>query len=192
MKRDLVTKKKSSFQSCDRDTEIILRKLFVESEPLSTDLKKLLIIPHKDCLDSKYNEVVKNKKIKDLINEGYITISPANYKKEHEQIKATLMITFDGFMPSENTEFRDSIISFGVFTDSTIWNLDNFKQRPLAIMGIVDGILNKEKLTGIGELNFLGADFQDLDVDFMGYMMLYQAIHGSDDKISAEEALNND
>ena len=34
----------SSFLSCEKDTEIILRKLFIESRPYSDDLKRLLVI----------------------------------------------------------------------------------------------------------------------------------------------------
>ena len=52
MKRDLVILNlKSSFQSVEKDIELILKKLFVENKPLSDDLKKLLIINTKDCLD---------------------------------------------------------------------------------------------------------------------------------------------
>ena len=47
MKRDIVLNKpiSSSFLSCEKDTEIILRKLFVESRPYSNVLKSLLISP---------------------------------------------------------------------------------------------------------------------------------------------------
>ena len=50
MKRDLVNLNlKSSFQSVEKDVELILRKLFIENKPLSDELKKLLIINTKDC-----------------------------------------------------------------------------------------------------------------------------------------------
>ena len=52
MKRDLVNLNlKSSFQSVEKDIELILKKLFIENKPLSDELKKLLIINTKDCLD---------------------------------------------------------------------------------------------------------------------------------------------
>jgi hypothetical protein len=46
MKRDVVMTKPitSSFLSCEKDTELILRKLFIESRPYSNVLKKLLVI----------------------------------------------------------------------------------------------------------------------------------------------------
>jgi hypothetical protein len=63
MKRDLVLNKPlaSSFLSCEKDTETILRKLFVESKPHSDILKRLLVIQAKDCLDNPvYIEKVKD------------------------------------------------------------------------------------------------------------------------------------
>ena len=63
MKKDLVNLNlKSSFQSVEKDIELILKKLFVENKPLSDELKKLLIINTKDCLDgtnaSKYKILI--------------------------------------------------------------------------------------------------------------------------------------
>ena len=57
MKRDLVSTKKiiSSFLSCEKDFEEILRKLFIENRPHSDELKRLLVINTKDCLDDKTN-----------------------------------------------------------------------------------------------------------------------------------------
>ena len=55
--------------------------------------------------------------------------------------------------------------------------------RPLKIAGYIDGILNKSKLSGIGELNFLGCNQLILDEELSGYSLSYRAIHGSDDKL---------
>jgi hypothetical protein len=46
MKRDTILTKPitSSFLSCEKDTELILRKLFVENKPYSNILKRLLVI----------------------------------------------------------------------------------------------------------------------------------------------------
>ena len=40
----------SSFLSVDKDTNLILRKLLIESRPYSDMLKRLLLIPEKDCI----------------------------------------------------------------------------------------------------------------------------------------------
>ena len=68
MKKDLALRPvdfTSSFLSCEKDLEEILRRLFIESQPYSDELKKLLIINTKDCLDNKTSEVYKNA-IKDM------------------------------------------------------------------------------------------------------------------------------
>ena len=52
MKRDTVLTQPitSSFLSCEKDTEIILRKLFIESAPYSDILKSLLVVQNPDVL----------------------------------------------------------------------------------------------------------------------------------------------
>jgi len=65
--------------------------------------------------------------------------------------------------------------------------MDDYQIRPLKIAGYIDGILNKAKLTGIGELNFMGCNELVLDEVLSGYTLSYRAIHGSDDKIPGEE-----
>ena len=48
MRRDLVKAEiKSSFLSCEKDTETILKRLLIESRPHSDILKKLLVIKKK-------------------------------------------------------------------------------------------------------------------------------------------------
>ena len=56
MKKDLALRPidfTSSFLSCEKDLQEILRKLFVESQPYSDELKRLLVINAKDCLDNR-------------------------------------------------------------------------------------------------------------------------------------------
>jgi len=67
MKRDLALRPidfTSSFLSCEKDLQEILKKLFIESQPFSNDLKRLLVINTKDCLD-KDNEIYQ-KAIQDM------------------------------------------------------------------------------------------------------------------------------
>ena len=65
--------------------------------------------------------------------------------------------------------------------------MDDFQIRPLKIAGYIDGILNNSKLTGIGELNFIGCNELVLDEVLSGYTLSYRAVHGSDDRIPDEE-----
>jgi hypothetical protein len=157
MKRDLVMTKPltSSFLSCEKDTETILRKLFVESRPYSEKLIRLLTIPTKDCLDNETNEQylqkIKSMSLAKLREEGYIVLEPRIEFNEHENVKAYIILSFDNFVPTSNPEFRDCTVSFDVICHTRCWDIGNYRMRPLKIVGYIDGILNKTKLSGIGE-----------------------------------------
>ena len=194
MKRDLVNLNlKSSFQSVEKDIEIILRKLFVENKPLSDELKKLLIINTKDCLDevnaSKYKTLIDNMKLKDLREEGYIRLEPKMKFGEHEEVKSYLILSLDNFVPNEtNPEFRDCTVSFDIVCHTDYWDIGNYRLRPIKIAGIIDGILNGSKLTGIGEFQFMGCNELILNEDLSGYTLMFAAIHQTDgdDKVAVQ------
>lgn len=188
MRRDVAMNAplKSSFLSCEKDTEIILRKLFVESRPYSDTLKKLLIVNTKDCLDvdnPAYTQAIQ-KSLKDLIAEGYVVLTSKVRLEEHPEVKSYITINFDNFIPNPtNPEFRDCTIHIDVVCYNDYWDLGDYRLRPLKIMGYIDGILNNCHLTGIGELNFMGAAEVEFDENLMGYSLMYRAVHGSDDMI---------
>ena len=183
---------KSSFLSCEKDTDTILRKLLIESRPYSDMLKRLLVISTKDCLDNETSEIYKKKiqemSVKRLIDDGYIRLSPKLNLYENEEIKSYIFITFDQFSPNANNpEFRDCIVNIDVLSHADYWDIGDCRQRPIKICGYIDAILNKARLSGIGTLNFMGANQLIFDDDFSGYTLTYLAIHGSDDIIPPEE-----
>lgn len=182
----------SSFLSCEKDTESIVNKLFVESRPYSDELKRLLIINTKDCLDDKtnptYNEKIKKTSVKDLREEGYIRLEPKLTFKENEEVKSYIVISFDNFVPNkDNDYYRDCVIMIDVLCHTDYWDLGNYRLRPLKIAGFIDGILNKAKLSGIGTLQFIGMNELVLDETLSGYCLMYAATHGADDYIEDEE-----
>jgi len=65
-----------------------------------------------------------------------------------------------------------------------VWDLGNFEMRPYRIAGEIDALLDKKKLTGIGELQFLGADQDIYDEEFGGITLRYLAIRGHEDDIN--------
>ena len=70
MQRNGLPPIQSSFLSCEKDTELILNRLFVDGKDYSRWLKRLLIINNKDCLDktiTKYDDIVNKISIADLI-----------------------------------------------------------------------------------------------------------------------------
>ena len=187
MKRDLVLTKpiSSSFLSCEKDTELILRKLFIESRPYSDVLKRLLVVQNKDALDGNYN--MDDYNLKKLIDEEYIVLSPKVKQTEHDQVKAFITVNFDNFIPTTNPEFRDCVIYIDVACHDDYWDLGNYRQRPFKILGYIDGLMNNSKLTGIGTINFVGCSKALLNENWSAFALTYMAIHGSDDQISNDE-----
>ena len=181
----------SSFLSCEKDLETILRKLFIESEPYSTYLKKLLVINTKDCLDNTnsqvYKDSIKNLGIAELKEKGYIRLQPRVKFKAHQDVKSYLIITFDNFITNfTNPKFRDCDIFIDVICNTEYWDLGGFRYRPIKICGYIDAILNNSKLSGIGTLEFGGCKEFTLDENLSGYTLSYRAIHGSDDILPTE------
>jgi len=194
MKRDTRSTKpiQSSFLSFEKDVETILKKLFVENYPYSENLKKLLVINSKDCLDNNDSEIIKKTiaemSLSKLRKEGYIKLEPKIRMEEHEEIKAYIIITMDNFIPNDlNPYYRDCTISFDILCHTDYWDIGNYRLRPLKIAGYIDGILNETKLSGIGTLNFIGCTQMVLDENLSGYTLMYRAVHGNDDKIEIEE-----
>ena len=182
---------KSSFLSCEKDAEKIIKKLFVESRPYSDMLKRLLIINTPDCLDDitnpKYIEKIKYTSIQDLHEQGYLRFGPKIAMGENQEVRSYVRISFDHFTPSKNLHFRDCMVEIDILCHPDYWDLGNFRQRPLKIAGYIDGILNNTKLSGIGTLQFLGCNELLLDQELAGYCLMYSAVHGSDDYIEDEE-----
>lgn len=176
---------KSSFLSCEKDLESIIRKLFVEDKRYGDMLKRLLVINTDDCLDDMTNpayiQKIKDTSVKDLHDKGYIKIAPKIERKENEEVKSYIVISFDNFAPSGNPQYRDCTVEIDVISHTDYWDLGNYRIRPFKIIGIIDGILNECKLSGIGTLNFMGCSEIPLSSDLGGYCLLYSATHGADD-----------
>ena len=177
----------SSFLSCPKDIEEILRKLFLSSKPFSDDLKRLLVINTKDCLDNKteplYNQKINAMSLVKLRQDGYIKLEPKIKIPEHEEVKSYIIISVDNFMPNTNNPYYlDYTISFDIISNLDYWDIGNFRLRPLMIAGYIDGILNGSRLSGIGQLQKVTMKELILDENFAGYSLTYKAIHGSEDK----------
>lgn len=195
MKRDTVMLPvdfNTSFFSCEKDTETIIKKLLLNCRPYSDDLKKLLVINAKDCLTNNdspiYQEKLKEMTISKLFKDGYIRLEPKIRFDEHEEVKAYIILTFDNFTTNAtNPQFRDCTVNFDIICHTDYWALDNYANRPLKIAGYIDGILNNSRLSGIGTFNFLGCNQLILDENLSGYSLSFRAVHGSDDKLPPGE-----
>lgn len=176
----------SSFLSCEKDTESIIKKLFVDSKPYSDILKRLLIINTPDCLDDMTNQVyldkIKQTSVADLSKQGYVRLNPKITMGENEEVKSYIVISFDNFRPNENNPYyRDCTVMIDILCHTDYWDIGNYRLRPIKIAGYIDGILNGTKLSGIGSFNFLGCNELVLSENLSGYCLVYDATHGVDD-----------
>ena len=176
----------SSFLSCEKDTESIIKKLFVDSKPYSDMLKRLLIINTPDCLDDMTNQVyldkIKQTSVADLSKQGYVRLNPKITMGENEEVKSYIVISFDNFRPNEsNPYYRDCTVMIDILCHTDYWDIGNYRLRPIKIAGYIDGILNGTKLSGIGSFNFLGCNELVLSENLSGYCLVYDATHGVDD-----------
>lgn len=171
---------KSSFLSAEKDQQLIWRKLFVENRPYSDYLKRLLVINTEDCLDEskqQYRDVLKDYSLKKLREDGYLRVVPKLSFGEHEEVKSYIILEFDDYTPSDNPQFRNCVISFTIISHLDYWEMDDYKLRPHQIAGYIDGILDGTKLSGIGELRFLGASQVVLNEYLGGVLLRYVATH---------------
>lgn len=166
---------KSSFLSVDKDMSIITDYLIKNER-----LKKLLYYNTKDCLNRKNlteDETIElfGKNIK-IVPKLYVDGSVLTY----------IIISFDNFTENKtNPEFRDNIIEFDIICHFDQWQLQDFQLRPYKIAAEIDSMLNGQKLTGIGKLEFLRANQMILTDEYAGLCLMYNAIHGEEDKKQA-------
>ena len=107
-------------------------------------------------------------------------------------VLAYVIISFDNFTPGANPQFRDNIITFDVICHFDQWHLNDFQLRPYRIAAEIDSMFNEQHLTGIGELHFMGANQIILNDEFAGLTLMYQAVHGEEDKKFAPNPADED
>ena len=161
----------SSFLSTEKDMNLIVSAMIKNER-----LKRLLHYTTRDALSRKNlteDETLElfGKNIK-IVPKLTVDNSVLNY----------VIISFDNFTPSGNPEFRDNIIEFDIICHFDQWNLKDFALRPYKIAAEIDSMFNGKHLTGIGELNFLGANQIILTDEFAGLCLMYSAVHGEEDK----------
>jgi hypothetical protein len=139
---------KSSFLSVEKDMSLITSYLLKNDR-----LKRLLYYTTPDCLnkpnltdEETIGLIHKNIKI---VPKLYVDGSVLNY----------IILSFDNFTTNRNNpEFRDNIVEFDIICHFDQWNLSDFQLRPYRIAAEIDSMLNNQKLTGIGRLEFMGAN----------------------------------
>lgn len=190
MKSDLRLKPwelNSSFMAYQKDCNTIVRKLFVENPLIAQDLKRLLIINTKDCLSNesnqKYKQMIDKASISWLRDNNYLQFAPIIKNNQHQEQKSKIIISIDNFVGTYNTEFRSSILSFEIICNSEFCQMQDYQIRPLKIAGYIDSVMNKARLSGIGQLQFVGCRQMLLDENQIGYVLRYKTINGTDDRL---------
>lgn len=173
MKKMTYTYPKSSFLSVEKDMDIIVNMILKNDR-----LKKLLYYTTKDCLERP-----------NLTEDESLELFGKNIKivpkiRVNNEILNYLFIRFDDFSPNDlNPEFRNNIIEFDIICAESQWNLSDFQLRPYKIAAELDAMFSNKRLTGIGEVDFIGAEQISLNDDnCYGLCIKYLAIHGEEDK----------
>lgn len=170
MKIENYTFPKSSFLSVEKDLGIIVNH-FLKNERL----KKLLYYDVPNALGQP--NVPSNKTLEMFGNQ--IKIVP-KLKVDKPEF-CYVIISFDNFTQNmTNPEFRDNIVSFDIVCHFDQWNLGDLQLRPYKIAAEIDSMFNQKRLTGIGTVEFLGANQIILSDEFAGLSLMYQVIHGYD------------
>ena len=167
---------KSSFLSIEKDMGTIVGQMLKNNR-----LKKLLYYKTRDCLDKP--NLTEDESL-ELITDQYIRMVPKLYVDK--DVLNYIIISFDNFIPNmSNPEFRDNIILFDILCHFDQWQMNDFQLRPYKIAAEIDTLFNNRHLSGIGELQFLGANQLLLNDEFAGLTLMYSAVHGEDDKVNS-------
>ena len=138
--------------------------------------ERLLKLLYYDTTDALERPTVPQEKVLDMFGKQIKIVPKLKIDKPEF---CYLIISFDNFTQNmTNPAFRDNIVSFDIVCHFNQWNLKNFALRPYKIAAEIDSMFNNKKLTGIGTLQFLGANQIVLSDEFAGLTLMYQAIHG--------------
>lgn len=162
---------KSSFLSVDKDLGTIANMIMKNDV-----IQKLLYYTTENALDMP--KLTDDQRLS-LINKN-IKIVP---KVTVDETALTyVIISMDNFTPSSNPEFRNNVITFDILCHFNQWQLHDFQLRPYRIAAELDSMFNDRKLSGLGTLNFLGASQIILSDEFGGLTLMYDTVHGEEDK----------
>lgn len=164
---DLRVPKQANFSTIEKDLEEIVSKLLSNQ-----DFLKLIYYSSRDALSKP--DIEDNNILMD-ISENNIKLAPDITIPDNDG--SIVIITFDNFTPNiSNPIFIDNIISFDILCPTRLWMMDNYMLRPYRIMHIIQGLFDKQKLNGIGRVNFVSANLLNLG-EYAGYQIIYSVIN---------------
>lgn len=170
MVNDLYKPAKSSFLSVKKDYEIIIN-LLLDNDRIA----RLLKYPSADAL---LKPAVSQQDRLALLGTQIDTVPKI---KVDNKCLNYITVLQDNFTLSDNPQFRDNLIYFIISCHYTTWHLKNFELRPYEIAGEIDSMLNNKHISGIGRLEFVGADMNVMNDEFSGLTLVYRTVRGGDD-----------
>lgn len=181
----------SSLLSIEKDFEEMIKILFVQNQPHSDELKRLLVINTKDCTDRTnvyYDRLIKDCTVAKLKEKGYIRINPRIVYPEHEEVKSYITFAPEKIEPNgKNPQYRDTYITIDILSHCDYLDMGNFQLRPIKVAGYIDALLDGAKLSGIGTLQFDGLFPLKTPTEYVGYFLRYKAVNGVDDTLPPKE-----
>lgn len=175
MKKNIFEYPKSSFLGMPKDTALIMGKILGN--------QRLLKLLYYNARDWEKKPDLTAEQIKSLFDNKQISNIP-KIKTDANSLNY-LRITFDSFTPNrENDYYKDHVVELKIVCHFDDWDLDNYELRPYRIAGELDAMLNKQHLTGIGELTFMSADQDVYDEEYGGVTLRYLAIRGNEDRVN--------
>ena len=166
----------SSFLAMEKDFKLIADEMLKNPR-----LLKLLYYTSSDCQNK---PVLSAKEKLSLINNQIKIVPKLDISKD---CPIYVIISFDNFIPNAtNPEFRDCTVNFDILCHPDHWNLGDFQLRPYKIAGEIDAMFNNTKMTGIGELHFIGANDLVLNDQLMGLTLIYRSVYSTEDMLPIE------
>lgn len=173
MKRDMMYEAHSSFLGVPKDIAYIMNMLLK-----NPNIGKLLWYGVPDCL-RKPN--ISSKEIMEMLKTEQISTKPKVKVDENE--KTYLIVTFDNYIPNDsNTFYRDHTIEVRIITHFNLWYLEDNDLRLYKLAGEIDSMLNGAKMSGIGITNFVRANQDVYDEEYVGLTLTYRVVRGTEDK----------
>lgn len=175
MKKNTFEYPKSALLGMPKDASLIMTKILSNQTIL-----KLLAHGTRDWKDK---PPVNGTMIKEMFDTKQISSVP-KIKVDRPE-KTYLRLTYGTMIPNAtNPEYRDNTFGIDIICHYDNWDLGDFDLRPYRLAGEIDAMLDKARLTGIGELHFISATPYVYDEEFAGVTLTYLAVRGNEDKVN--------
>lgn len=164
---DLRKPRQVNFATVELDFQKIIEKLFENQ-----DILKMLYYNTADCTTK---PDITDETILMDISKNNIRIIPNLEIPENKG--SIIIITFNNFLPNDtNPKFMNNVIIIDILCPTDVWMMDNYMMRPFRIMHEINSMFDKQKLNGIGTMQFITADIMTLG-NYSGYQMAYSVIN---------------